>query len=159
MGLSKFSPTAGLLTGIHVVEPSHEQAINRQGEAEVFGIAQAVAPIATELGWYVDNHPHHAIICPGTLTESDYLVILLSTVAQLAVAWAISNPNVATCVFGTSKPARVAEQVEALALVSRLTPELMVRRRSVGLLRFLATSQDPTTDTSTAKTGQCLKQQ
>ena len=47
-GLSTFSPTAGgLLTG--VMEPSHAQEINRQGEAEVFGIAQAIAPIAAEL--------------------------------------------------------------------------------------------------------------
>jgi aryl-alcohol dehydrogenase-like predicted oxidoreductase len=99
MGLSTFSPTAGgLLTG--VVEPNSDIPIIKQGETEVFEVAKALEPLAAELG---------------------------CTVSQLAVAWAVHNTNVATCVFGTSKPSRVAEQVAALALVPKLTGEVMAR--------------------------------
>jgi aryl-alcohol dehydrogenase-like predicted oxidoreductase len=48
-------------------------------------------------------------------------------VSQLAVAWAVRNRHVATVVFGTSKPSRIAEQVAALELVPKLTDEVMVR--------------------------------
>jgi aryl-alcohol dehydrogenase-like predicted oxidoreductase len=99
MGLSTFSPTAGgLLTG--VVEPKSDIPIIRQGETEVFEVAKKLEPVADELG---------------------------CTVSQLAVAWAVRNRHVATVVFGTSKPSRIAEQVAALELVPKLTDEVMVR--------------------------------
>ena len=73
MRQSTFSPTAGgLLTG--VASPSHKQEINAQGEEEVCAVAASLAPIAAELG---------------------------CTVAQLAIAWVVRNPDVAVCVFGS----------------------------------------------------------
>ncbi len=99
MGLSTFSPTAGgLLTGI--VEPKSDIPIIHQGETEVFNVARKLQPVADELG---------------------------CTVSQLAVAWAARNKNVATVVFGTSKPSRIAEQVAALELVPKLTDDVLVR--------------------------------
>ncbi|KAJ3138141.1 hypothetical protein HK101_003776 [Irineochytrium annulatum] len=47
------------------------------------------------------------------------------TQAQLALAWCLKNPNVSTVITGATKPAQVAENVKALAVVPKLTNEVM----------------------------------
>jgi aryl-alcohol dehydrogenase-like predicted oxidoreductase len=47
------------------------------------------------------------------------------TMAQLAVAWVLQNPNVAAALVGASRPEQVAENVKAAGV--RLAPELMAR--------------------------------
>ncbi len=46
------------------------------------------------------------------------------TRAQLAIAWALSNPKVSTVITGASKPAQVEENMKALDLVSQLTDDV-----------------------------------
>jgi aryl-alcohol dehydrogenase-like predicted oxidoreductase len=43
--------------------------------------------------------------------------------AQLAVAWVLHNPNVASAIIGASRPEQVAENVRAAGV--SLAPELM----------------------------------
>jgi voltage-dependent potassium channel beta subunit len=45
-------------------------------------------------------------------------------VAQLAVAWANRNPNVSTVILGASKLSQLEDNLKALALTPRLTPEV-----------------------------------
>lgn len=47
------------------------------------------------------------------------------TLAQLAVAWVLQNPNVAAALVGASRPEQVAENVKAAGV--KLEPELMAR--------------------------------
>jgi voltage-dependent potassium channel beta subunit len=47
------------------------------------------------------------------------------TVAQLAIAWVINNPNVSSAILGASKPAQLTENLKALALLPKLTPEVL----------------------------------
>ena len=47
------------------------------------------------------------------------------TMAQLAVAWVLQNPNVAAALVGASRPEQVGENVKAAGV--RLEPALMAR--------------------------------
>jgi aryl-alcohol dehydrogenase-like predicted oxidoreductase len=48
-----------------------------------------------------------------------------ATLAQLALAWAAKNPNVSTVITGASRSSQVAENFKALALLPKLTPNVM----------------------------------
>ncbi len=49
------------------------------------------------------------------------------TRAQLALAWCLKNPNVSTVITGATRPEQVTENMKALGVVEKLTPELMKR--------------------------------
>ncbi|MCK6396577.1 MAG: aldo/keto reductase [Burkholderiaceae bacterium] len=110
LGLTTWSPLAsGLLTGKYrggIPEGSRgsleNMAFLRNGltdAAKNAAVAQ-LEPIAAELG--------------GSL-------------AQLAIAWATRNPHVSTVITGASRIAQLRENLGALAVAERLTPEVMAR--------------------------------
>ena len=110
LGLTTWSPLAsGLLTGKYsagVPEGSRgaldNMAYLREGLTDVAknaAVAQ-LAPIAAELG--------------GTL-------------AQLAIAWVSKNPRVSSVITGASRLSQLQDNLGALALADKLTPELMKR--------------------------------
>jgi len=110
LGLTTWSPLAsGLLTGKYqggVPEGSRGalegMAFLRDGltnPAKNAAVAQ-LAPIAAELG---------------------------GTVAQLALAWAAKNPRVSTVITGASNVGQLQVNLGALALLERLTPEVLAR--------------------------------
>jgi voltage-dependent potassium channel beta subunit len=47
------------------------------------------------------------------------------TVAQLAIAWCASNPNVSTVITGASKPQQVVENLAAIDVIAALTPDVL----------------------------------
>ncbi|KAJ3093868.1 hypothetical protein HDU97_008895 [Phlyctochytrium planicorne] len=47
------------------------------------------------------------------------------TLAQLALAWCVKNPNVSTVITGATKVSQVHENVKALNVVPKLTPAIM----------------------------------
>lgn len=49
------------------------------------------------------------------------------TMAQLALAWCLKNPNVSTVITGASKVEQVHENMKALKVVPKLTKEVMER--------------------------------
>lgn len=49
------------------------------------------------------------------------------TMAQLALAWCLKNHHVSTVITGASKPSQVEENLQALDVVDRLTPQVMER--------------------------------
>jgi len=110
LGLTTWSPLAsGLLTGKYRdgVPPGSRGALEnmaflRDGltnPAKNAAVAQ-LAPIADE--------------CGGTL-------------AQLAVAWAARNPHVSTVITGASRLEQLQANLGALALLDKLTPEVLAR--------------------------------
>ncbi|MCB0912739.1 MAG: aldo/keto reductase, partial [Propionibacteriaceae bacterium] len=113
LGLSQvcWSPVAqGVLTGKYLPgeqPPKNSRATDSKGGAtmiqrlmgdEVLGAVQRLRPIADELEL---------------------------SMAQLAVAWVLQNPNVACAIIGASRPRQVKENVAASGVV--LTPEVMSR--------------------------------
>jgi len=48
-----------------------------------------------------------------------------ASVASLALAWAAKNKNVSTVILGASKPEQITENVKALELLPKMTPEVM----------------------------------
>jgi len=53
------------------------------------------------------------------------------TMAQLSIAWCLSNEDVSTVITGASSPAQVTENMKALAVVEQLTPEIAARIESI----------------------------
>lgn len=111
LGVSQivFSPVAqGVLSGKYVpgeAVPAGSRATDEKGGADfvkrflrddVLERVQALRPVAEQAGL---------------------------TMAQLAVAWVLQNPNVASAIIGASRPEQVEENVKAAGV--RLAPELI----------------------------------
>jgi len=47
------------------------------------------------------------------------------TLAQLALAWCLKNPNVSSVITGASRPGQVVENMKAMEAIERLSPEVM----------------------------------
>jgi aryl-alcohol dehydrogenase-like predicted oxidoreductase len=47
------------------------------------------------------------------------------TPSQLSIAWCIKNPNVTTAILGATKKEQLLENLAALSVVEKLTPEVM----------------------------------
>ena len=47
------------------------------------------------------------------------------TMAQLAIAWCLANPNVSTVITGASRPEQVRENMKAMEVYERLTPDVL----------------------------------
>lgn len=50
-----------------------------------------------------------------------------ASLAQMAIAWCLKNPNVSTVITGASRVSQVHENMKALNVVEKLTPDLMKR--------------------------------
>ena len=110
LGLTTWSPLAsGLLTGKYrggIPDGSRgaleSMAFLRDGllDAKKNAAVALLEPIAAELG--------------GTL-------------AQLAIAWAARNPHVSSVITGASRLEQLQSNLGALALLNKLTPEVMAR--------------------------------
>ena len=50
-----------------------------------------------------------------------------ATLTQLALAWCVKNPNVSTVITGASTPEQVAENMSALEVLDRMTPDVLER--------------------------------
>jgi len=110
IGTTIWSPLAsGLLTG------KYNEGIPKDSRASLKGyewLAESIvdpakiatvrrlAPIATELG---------------------------CTLAQMSLAWCLKNPHVSTVITGASRAAQVVENMKALDVVPKLTPDVMTR--------------------------------
>jgi voltage-dependent potassium channel beta subunit len=110
LGLTTWSPLAsGLLTGKYrsgipagtrgAMETMAFLREQLTDQAKNEAVAQ-LAPIAAELG---------------------------ATLAQLAIAWCTKNPRVSTVITGASKPGQLQDNLGALAVADKLTPEVMAR--------------------------------
>jgi voltage-dependent potassium channel beta subunit len=54
-----------------------------------------------------------------------------ASMAQMALAWCLKNPNVSTVITGASRVDQVRENMKALDVVEKLTPEVMQRIREI----------------------------
>ncbi len=91
---------AGIPAGSRFSQQNYEWLKERMVTPENIAKVKSLTPIANELG---------------------------VTRAQLAIAWCLKNPNVSTVLTGATKPEQVMENMKALSVVEKLTPEIMKR--------------------------------
>ena len=110
LGLSTWSPLAsGLLTG------KYRQGVPAGSRASI-----------ESMGWLRESLQDPAK--NAAVTELERIAAELGgNVAQLAIAWANHNPRVSTVILGASKLSQLQDNLGALALTPRLTPELLAR--------------------------------
>ncbi|WP_085317365.1 potassium channel beta subunit family protein [Derxia lacustris] len=53
------------------------------------------------------------------------------TLAQFAIAWCLKNPNVSSVITGASRAAQVVENMKAVEVAPRITPELVARVEAI----------------------------
>jgi aryl-alcohol dehydrogenase-like predicted oxidoreductase len=53
------------------------------------------------------------------------------TMSQLALAWCLLNPHVSTVITGASRPEQVVENMAALDIVAKITPEIEDRIEAI----------------------------
>jgi len=82
----KYAPGAPLPAGSRAADPSGANFISRYLTDDVLTRVQRLRPIAEDLGL---------------------------SMAQLAVAWVLQNPNVSAAIIGATRPEQVVENVKA----------------------------------------------
>ncbi len=110
LGTTTWSPLAsGLLTGKYNagIPPGSRGTLKnydwlapRLTDPAKIAVAKRLAPIAADLG---------------------------CTLAQMSLAWCLKNPNVSTVITGASRAEQVVENMRALAVVDKLTEDVMAR--------------------------------
>jgi voltage-dependent potassium channel beta subunit len=110
LGTTTWSPLAsGLLTG------KYNHGVPADSRANVKGY-----------GWLAER-----LTDPAKLAVVRRLVPLAAelgcTMAQLSLAWCLRNPRVSTVITGASRAAQVTENMRAVEVVAKLTPEVMAR--------------------------------
>lgn len=110
LGLTTWSPLAsGLLTG------KYRAGIPEGSRATVNGMDFLVE----RLGDKTKN---------AAITQFEAIARELGCdLAQLALAWATHNPHVSTVIMGASKVSQLRDNLGAVEVVDKLTPELMAR--------------------------------
>jgi voltage-dependent potassium channel beta subunit len=113
-GSTTFSPLAsGMLTGKYNkgipadsrgALSGYEWLQGRLTNAEAITKVNALQPIADELG---------------------------CTIGQMAIAWCARNPNVSTVITGASRVSQVHENMKAMDVLQKLTPDVMARIEEV----------------------------
>ena len=53
------------------------------------------------------------------------------TMAQLAIAWCLNNPHVSSVITGASRKSQVTENMQALEVANRLSPEILEKIESI----------------------------
>ena len=110
LGTTTWSPLAsGLLTG------KYSDGVPADSRAAIKGFE-----------WLAER-----ILEPSRLAKVQSLVPIAQelgcTLAQMSIAWCLKNPHVSTVITGASGPSQVVENVRALDVVPKLTPEVMAR--------------------------------
>ncbi len=62
---------------------------------------------------------------------SDFSKELGTTLAKVAIAWCVQNPNVSTVILGASKPEQLRETLTALDVLPLLTPSVIERLEAI----------------------------
>lgn len=114
LGLTIWSPLdSGLLTGKYndgipggsrLSLSGYEWLKDRELTPERIGKVRKLMPVASDLG---------------------------CTLAQLAIAWCVKNPDVSTVITGASRTEQVAENIKSLEIVPKLTPEVIERIEAI----------------------------
>ena len=73
----------------------------------------------------VSFHPRAVFLFLTWGTPAVYASELQCKVSHLALAWVARNPNTSTVILGASKPEQVLDNLKALEVIPKLTPEVL----------------------------------
>jgi voltage-dependent potassium channel beta subunit len=94
------------------------------------GIPAGSRATAKGMEWLQD-----AVITPERVAKVRQLAPIANelgcTLAQLGLAWCLSNPHVSTVITGASRAAQVTENMKALEVAPKLTPDVLAQIDSV----------------------------
>lgn len=111
LGTTIWSPLAsGLLTG------KYNQGIPKDSRANLEGYEWLKKRFTDEKA----KEQIEKVIKLASVAE-----IVGCTTAQLAIAWCLLNPNVSTVITGASKPDQVRDNMKAIEVVDKLSPEVV----------------------------------
>jgi voltage-dependent potassium channel beta subunit len=111
LGTTIWSPLAsGLLTG------KYNQGIPEDSRANLEGYEWLLKRFTDEKA----KAQIEKVIKLASVAE-----IIDCTTAQLAIAWCLLNPNVSTVITGASKASQVKDNMKAIDIVEKLTPEVV----------------------------------
>ncbi|RLN83318.1 hypothetical protein BBO99_00002228 [Phytophthora kernoviae] len=115
LGLTVWSPLAsGYLTGKYSAPTPGASRLTKKLEAG--------PPLPSEL-------------CVESVEKADKLKPIAKelgcTLAQLALAWCVSNENVSTVLLGASRPSQLEENLKSLEIVSKITPEVKAKINAI----------------------------
>lgn len=78
---------------------------------------------------------HKYVLTPDRIEKVKMLVPIAMdldcTMAQLALAWCMKNPNVSTVITGASRPEQVQENMKALQVVEKLSVDVMEKIENI----------------------------
>jgi voltage-dependent potassium channel beta subunit len=114
IGTTTWSPLAsGLLTGKYAK-----------------GVPEGSRASLKNMAWMLD-----ALVDPARNAKVLELAKIASelgaTTAQLAIAWCVKHPRVSTVITGATRVAQLQDNMKALEVAAKLTPELMARIHAV----------------------------
>lgn len=113
LGTTTWSPLAsGLLTG------KYNQGMPKGTRIELNGYGWLKEQFESELGRQKIEKVRQLAPLAGELE---------CTMAQLAIAWCLKNPNVSSVITGASKPDQVVENMRALDILPKLSDDVMDR--------------------------------
>jgi aryl-alcohol dehydrogenase-like predicted oxidoreductase len=99
-----------------------------QGEGQVkMNSIKALAELAQK-GTRYSSFPYNLVFDKILLS---FISELNCTVTHLALAWLAKNPNTSTVILGASKPEQVLDNLKALEVLPKLTPEIMDKIESI----------------------------
>ncbi|MEM1183749.1 MAG: aldo/keto reductase [Planctomycetota bacterium] len=116
MGTTIFSPLAqGLLTGKYNEEMPTDSRAGADDQSVSFFIRR---------GWDEAEGRSRLEACRGF---AEIAADAGMSMAHLAIAWCLSNPNISTAIMGATRPEQVVENVAASESSAKLTPEIKAR--------------------------------
>eukprot|EP00042_Codosiga_hollandica_P033989 m.234443 g.234443 ORF g.234443 m.234443 type:complete len:369 (+) comp54305_c0_seq3:25-1131(+) len=119
LGTTIWSPLAmGFLTG------KYEPGVIPEGSRLTQSFASHVLK-KVEAGQTIGEIENIADVYDKVTKLKPIAAKLETTLAVLALAWCLKNPNVSTVITGASRPSQVVENMKALELVEKLTPAVL----------------------------------
>ena len=123
LGTTIWSPLAsGLLTG------KYNDGIPDDSRLNLKGYEWLRAHYFDESGNLTEQAKAHLATVASLGKVADGLGVPL---AQLALAWALKNPNVSTVITGASRVEQVESNMKAVAVVDKLTDDVMLEIRRI----------------------------
>ena len=114
LGLTVYSPLArGVLSGKY-----------RDGIPPNSRFAQLSVDSIRSYWQRTERHQWESLVHKATMLEP-VAQSLNTSLGCLALAWVIKNPNVSTAIMGASSPDQIIQNLQALEVMERLTPEIM----------------------------------
>jgi voltage-dependent potassium channel beta subunit len=121
LGLTIWSPlAAGLLTG------KYNAGVPKDSRLALSGYEGLRAdPLQRGVPAGTAGTPSFAALVEAVKKLGPVAADLGATTAQLALAWCAHNPNVSSVITGASRPEQVKENMKAMGILPKLTPEVV----------------------------------